>query len=125
MSELVAGTRTAYWTIAAEDLVKVEANRYGRFPGHAGTFETSLALALRPELVREPRPHRDDAGTDLASAKNYRLERHGSWQKIDGFTDSPDRGTAELGRLYLTTVAEAVGRALVDFYVATGGQLEG
>ncbi len=112
----------SYWTIAADDLVRVEANRYGRFPGHAGTFETSLVLALRPELVREPRPHRDDAGTTLASSLSYRLERHGSWQEIDGYTDSPDQGTAERGRLYLATVAEAVGRALVEFYVTTGGQ---
>jgi creatinine amidohydrolase len=112
----------SYWTIAMDDLVRVEANRYGRFPGHAGTFETSLVLALRPELIREPRPHRDDFGTTLSSAPNYRLERHGSWQEIDGYTDSPDQGTADLGRLYLTTVADAVGRAMVEFYVTTGGK---
>ena len=117
-AELAAAS---YWTIASDDLVKVEANRYGRFPGHAGTFETSLVLALRPELVREPRPHRDDAGTTLVSSPNYRLERHGAWQEIDGYTDSPDQGTPALGRLYLQTVAGAVGRTLIEFYQTTGG----
>jgi len=113
----------SYWTIAMDDLVRVEANRYGRFPGHAGTFETSLVLALQPELVREPRPHRDDVGYgSLMLATAYRLERHRAWQEIDGYTDSPDRGTAELGRLFLETVADAVGRALTEFYATTGGK---
>lgn len=113
----------SYWTIAADDLVRVEANRYGRFPGHAGTFETSVVLALRPELVQEPRPHRDDLGFgSLTRERAYRLERHGAWQEIDGYTDSPDQGTAELGRTFLETVAEAVGRTLTEFYVTTGGK---
>jgi creatinine amidohydrolase len=112
----------SYWTIGWDDLVRVEAQRYGRFPGHAGAFETSLVLALRPELVREPRPHRENlAPWEPRIAPAYRLERHGSWQEIDGFTDSPDTGTAERGRLYLETIAGAVGRALVEFYAATGG----
>ncbi|MEA2513287.1 MAG: creatinine amidohydrolase [Thermomicrobiales bacterium] len=114
----------SYWTIAWNDLVGVEAQRYGRFPGHAGTFETSLVMALRPELVREPRPHRDDIAawsTDPAPA--YRLERYGTWQAMNGYTDSPDRGKGERGELFLKTVAEAVGRALTEFYVTTGGTL--
>jgi creatinine amidohydrolase len=114
----------SYWTVAWDDLVRLETHRYGRFPGHAGTFETSLVLALRPELVREPRPHRDDVPPWTPNpAPPYRLERHGSWQAIDGYTDSPDRGDAERGRTYLDTVAQAVGRALTEFYVTSGGRL--
>ena len=50
-------------------------------------------LALQPGLVRQPRPHRDDAAG---------AESHGAWQSADGYTDSPDRGSA-LVELYPTT----------------------
>jgi hypothetical protein len=42
---------------------------------------------------------------------------------MNGYTDSPDRGEGERGELFLKTVAEAVGRALTEFYVTTGGTL--
>jgi creatinine amidohydrolase len=114
----------SYWTVAWDELVRLETHRYGRFPGHAGAFETSVVLALRPELVREPRPHRDDVPAWTPNpAPPYRLERHGSWQAIDGYTDSPDRGDADRGRAYLDAIATAVGRALSEFYVTAGGTL--
>jgi creatinine amidohydrolase len=114
----------SYWTVAWDDLVRLETHQFGRFPGHAGAFETSLVLALRPELVREPRPHRDNVPPWTPHpAPPYRLERHGSWQAIDGYTDSPDRGEAARGRTYLSTIAGAVSRALIEFYVTTGGTL--
>src|SRR5690349_8269436 len=40
-----------YWTIAWEALVAEAAHERAGLPGHAGTFETSLIMALRPELV--------------------------------------------------------------------------
>ena len=117
----------SYWVPAWDALVEQEAHLDGRLPGHAGAFETSLMLALRPELVREPRPHRDAAtGSDPRSASPpVRLERHGSWQEIDGYSDSPDRGSAERGHAFLGAIVESVGRALVEFYAATGGTLGG
>lgn len=114
----------SYWTVAWDELVRLDTHHFGRFPGHAGAFETSLVLALRPDLVREPRPHRDNVSPSTPNlAPPYRLEMHGSWQAIDGYTDSPDRGEAERGRTYLDTIAAAVGNALTEFYVTTGGRL--
>ena len=52
----------SYWTIAWKALVEAEAHRGRRLPGHAGDFETSIMLSLRPELVPEVRPHRDHIG---------------------------------------------------------------
>lgn len=113
----------SYWTIAWDDLVAAGACEPGRLPGHAGAFETALVLALRHELVREPRPRHDDApGGDPRPIAPYRAESHGSWQAMNGYTDSPARATAEQGRAYLNTAARAVGRALVEFYRATGGE---
>jgi creatinine amidohydrolase len=114
----------SYWTIAGDALRQAGANSNGRYPGHAGDFETSVVMALRPELIREPRPHRDDVSAwTTAPAPNYRLERHGSWQAMNGYTDSPDRGEAERGALYLQTVVTSVAEALTEFFITTGGAL--
>ena len=70
------------------------------------------------------RAHRADAaGADPRGARRpYRAESHGSWQSFDGYTDSPDRGTAARGHAYLAAAARAVGRAFVEFHTATGGR---
>ncbi|MCC6628922.1 MAG: creatininase family protein [Chloroflexi bacterium] len=108
----------SYWTIAWEALVAAGAHQCGGFPGHAGAFETSVVLALRPELIQEPRPHRDGVppGDPAMMTQPYRAEFHGSWQRMNGFTDSPARGTADLGRAYLDAAIAAVGAAFVAFY---------
>ncbi len=104
----------SYWTVARQRLAEARAhNAYG-LPGHAGEFETSLVLALRPELVREPRPDRE--GRAGVSAMPYRVEASGFWQGIDGYTDSPARATAESGRAYVEAIVEAVAEAFVGFY---------
>lgn len=111
----------SYWTIAWEALVAAGAHEQGGFPGHAGAFETSVMLALRPDLVQEPRPRRVDAppGDPKAMAHPYRAEFHGSWQRMNGFTDSPARATADRGRAYLEAAIGAVGAAFVAFYQRT------
>src|SRR5436309_1094354 len=49
----------SYWNIAWRELVAIDAHRGRRLPGHAGDFETSLMLSLRPDLVPAERPRRD------------------------------------------------------------------
>jgi creatinine amidohydrolase len=106
-----------YWTIAWDALLAEQAHIAAGLPGHAGTFETSLMLALRPELVREPRPHRDaPADDDPRGRPAYRAERHGSWQQIDGYTDSPDQADAQRGQRYLAAIIREVAGALREFY---------
>jgi creatinine amidohydrolase len=110
----------SYWVMAWDALVGEEAHLTGNFPGHAGAFETSLIMALRPDLVAERLPHRD--GVPVGAARTfespYRKELHGSWQAIDGYSGSPDRADAERGRAYLATVIRATADAFVDFYSA-------
>lgn len=108
----------SYWNIAWEALVAEQAHVPGLLPGHAGAFETSLVMALRPELVREPRPSRPHAtGSNPKGSRGpYRFEVHGFWQDIDGYTDSPDRGDGARGRTYLSAAAEAVAAAFLEFY---------
>jgi creatinine amidohydrolase len=117
-AHLAAGS---YWNVAWDALVAEGAHIPGELPGHAGAFETSVVMALRPELVTEPRPHRSGAtGSDPRSfASPYRSEVHGWWQSIDGYTDSPDRGEAIRGEAYLAVAARSVAKALVEFYSKT------
>jgi creatinine amidohydrolase len=105
-----------YWTIAWESLVAAQAHVGAGLPGHAGRFETALMLALRPELVREPRPHRDaPEGSSARGYSPYRAELHGAWQRIDGYTDSPDRADARLGAELRDLIVRDVARALAEF----------
>lgn len=108
----------SYWNIAWDALIEVDAHKGRRLPGHAGDFETSVMMSLRPELVPAERPHRDGVGdTDPRSFHQpYRHERHGSWREINGFTDSPDQGTAEKGARDRAAIVGALKAAFVEFY---------
>lgn len=108
----------SYWTIAWEQLTAAGAGRAGHLPGHAGAFESSLVAALRPELVREPRPARalDQRSSPPMPSDPYRSEIHGFWQQIDGYTDSPALGNDADGRRFLAAAIEGVSAALAAFY---------
>lgn len=112
----------SWWSLASEELVAAGALDIGRLPGHAGAFESSLVLALDESLVREPRPHRDDedpsARAGTIDAK-MRVERPGSWQTIDGFTDSPDAGRADLGRTFLDVAAKKLALTMAEFFAGS------
>ena len=117
----VSVASASYWTVAWDAMIALNAHIGQRFPGHAGAFETSVMLSLRPELVCEPRPHRDrvESTDPRGYIRPYRAEFTGSWQKIDGYTDSPDRGTAELGHQYVKATTEALANAMIEFHGQT------
>ena len=110
----------SWWHLAAEGLAAAGARDIGRLPGHAGAFETSLVLALDPSLVRTPRPHRPGWVSSLGSIDvPVRVERPGSWQATEGFTDSPAAASEELGHTFLKIGIDAVADAMIDFYEAS------
>lgn len=105
----------SWWALAREPLLDAGADA-GSLPGHAGAFETSLILALRPELVAEQRPHRDHVVSQPRSYPRIVVsEGDGFWQAIDGYTDSPDKSRADDGRTWLEVAAEVLAEALRDF----------
>lgn len=108
----------SWWAMAHQDLASAGAAEIGRLPGHAGAFESSVVLALDATLVREPRPHRPEWSSPLLGTVDapVRIERPGSWEATDGFTDSPSRGTAELGRTYLEIGVDKLTEAVAGFY---------
>ncbi|MCD6028603.1 MAG: hypothetical protein K0S78_777 [Thermomicrobiales bacterium] len=107
----------SYWDLASDMLTAAGLDGIGHLPGHAGVFETSLILALRPELVASPLPHRDEAELARVAIPHtpFRAERAGFWESIDGFTDSPDQASAELGQRLLETIIPPVANALGQF----------
>lgn len=79
-------------------------------PGHAGAMETSMMLALRPDLVQldrnEEQPAQPLATREIAGLAH---PRPGDWASSGGRTDGI-RPDAELGAQLL----DALGRALTD-----------
>jgi creatinine amidohydrolase len=107
----------SYWDLARAVLAECEPGLKGPLPGHAGHFETSLIMALRPDLVSSPLPQRnpDEIARAAIPATAFRAERHGFWQRIDGHTDSPHEATAEHGQSLLALIVPAVAEALRQF----------
>lgn len=121
LNEPVKVAAGSYWSIAWDALVAAGAHLDARLPGHAGIFETSMMLALRPDLVPSERPSREgDFQSDpRAFQRAYRAEHHGSWQQINGFTDSPDRATAARGERDRDIIVKALAEAFVTFARST------
>jgi len=116
----VAGT--SYWTCAAEVLAGVDPS-LGPVPGHAGGFETSCMMAVRPELIREdrrpaPEPEWQPLVRDALSGGAVR--RPDVWSVSDGRTDDGRRAEPRLGAELMEAIAARVGRFLVDFHRAAG-----
>jgi creatinine amidohydrolase len=107
----------SYWDLARESLAERVPELGERLPGHAGAFETSLIMALHPDLVTSPLPHRtaEEMARTTVSRAPFRAERHGFWRSIDGYTDSPDQASAERGQRLLEIIVAATAAALVRF----------
>jgi creatinine amidohydrolase len=111
----------SWWTIAWDALVREGAADAGTFPGHSGAFETSLVQAMRPDLVVGPLPHREALGKveRRRFLGDLRVERHGSWTDMEGWTDSPDRATAERGAGYLDASIAALAAQFLAVHAAS------
>jgi creatinine amidohydrolase len=112
----------SYYELARVDLETAGAHRLGEVPGHAGAFETSLMLAVRPDLVRSealpegPVPAEPERNTDGPS---YRYVGPGPFRGGRGFSDRPARARADRGHQLLRTCTAATARALRAFHSTT------
>jgi creatinine amidohydrolase len=103
----------SYWETCEPDaLPRIE----GRIPGHAGAFETSLMLAVAPELVNldAMRPSPLPAPARVFGAHVPTPPR--VWREIDGFTDDPRSATCEIGVAALDVLASGVAGCLDDVW---------
>lgn len=108
----------SYWAIAASVL-----QSYGfDSPGHAGNFETSLMLALEPELVhlnRRPTDAADSTPLGRPEIPGATIRRKGLWAASDGRTDDASRAAADIGAAMLDEIAAAVAQFLLQFHRST------
>jgi creatinine amidohydrolase len=109
----------SWWAMAYDALVEAGGS-IGNIPGHAGGFETAAMLAIAGHLVKKPLPQRSDSTAATPHFRSaYRKEVHGSWEALDGFTDSPGDASAELGSTFLAIAVARVAAALQAFYAET------
>ena len=104
----------SYWEIAAAALAADPDLGPVRRPGHAGQFETATMMAMEPLRVREPRPVRPVDTSVVPMIPGTRIESSGMWRRHDGWTDHPDRATAEQGERVLAIIVGAVAAALTE-----------
>ena len=83
----------------------------GPLHGHAGSFETSLVLALDPERVRPDLARPSPGGGARPRPRGLVVGEPGRWQELDGFTDRPDEASRERGEQALAACVAAVAAA--------------
>ena len=90
----------------------VDANEIdGPVHGHAGSFETSLVLALDPERVRPELAKPSPGGPARTKARGLVVAEPGRWQELDGYTDRPDEASRARGEQALAACVAAVAAA--------------
>lgn len=88
-------------------------------PGHAGHFETSLMLALAPELVRLDRRPNDGIPMQPLAAPGLpgAYTRHPDlWEKSDGRTDDASHASADLGARLMPAMIDEIASYIVAFH---------
>ena len=94
----------SYWDLADRELAALAEGRR-RTMGHACEFETSMMLALRPELVQRDEI-RDDPPRDDVTLRGLFLADD-MWQKTDhGCVGYPERASAEKGKAFLAAAID-------------------
>lgn len=94
----------SYWDLTARELAAL-AEGPRKNMGHACEFETSMMLALRPELVRT-KEIRDDPPRDDSALRGLFLADD-MYQKTDhGAVGYPSLASAEKGRAFLAAAVE-------------------
>jgi creatinine amidohydrolase len=97
-------TAASYWELADQELAAL-AEGPRKSMGHACEFETSLVLALRPDLVRREEI-RDDPPKDEPASRGLFTAEDMKQRTDHGAVGYPERATAEKGRAFLTAAIE-------------------
>lgn len=84
-------------------------------PGHAGAFETSIMLALHPELVHLDEAPGDQGPFPLATNELPGIadSRPADWRSSDGRTDGPAAATREFGEHAAESIAARIAQLAI------------
>jgi creatinine amidohydrolase len=120
-TDLDVGT-ASYWDLVRDRLLQdpAVADVVKDMPGHAGYFETSLMLALRPELVDvDAYPTRSAAPPRKTGAPKRPVpfvQRSPIWhQRAGGISDLPVEASAEIGKRILEHTLASLTECLLAF----------
>ncbi|MCB0064203.1 MAG: creatininase family protein [Caldilineaceae bacterium] len=110
----------AYWDIARAALVERSGMPNLRIPGHAGRFETSMVMALRPDLISEAGLGKVQDQSKVTKGlfgnlTGATVQMHGAWAAGTGYTDNPAESSAEEGETLLQIVVEQVSQFYIEF----------
>lgn len=102
----------SYWSLP---VARKDGSKGSVSPGHAGHFETSLMLALRPDLVQLE--HRLAPLGALHSIEHG--QEHGAFARSGGTTDDASQADADEGKRLLEEFTGAMADYLVKFHRQT------
>jgi creatinine amidohydrolase len=97
-------TAASYWEIADKELAAL-AEGPRKSMGHACEFETSMIMALRPELVRRD-AIQDDPPADEPVLRGLYIASDMKRETDHGAVGYPERATAERGRAFLAAAMD-------------------
>jgi creatinine amidohydrolase len=100
----------SYWDLAAAELAAL-AEGPRKMMGHACEFETSMMLALRPDLVRRDQI-RDDPPREDAALRGLYLAEDMKQRTDHGAVGYPELAAAEKGRAFLDAAIERTVRVI-------------
>ncbi|HEX4222988.1 MAG TPA: creatininase family protein [Pseudonocardiaceae bacterium] len=93
-------------------------------PGHAGWWETCLAMATRPEIVHTERFTAEPLGPrglhSYEPAPGLNVQRHGEWARSGGTTDPAAGADGMIGAAIIQAKVDGLVDALVRFEELTG-----
>ena len=112
----------SYWDLVRDRLLEdpMVADVVKYMPGHAGYFETSVMLALRPELVDVGAYPTESSGPARKQGLQSRsipfVQRSPKWhQKMGGYSDSPSNASAKIGNRVLEHTIACLTECLLSF----------
>jgi creatinine amidohydrolase len=112
----MAVAAVSYWTVGKAAMEGFP----GSSPGHAGHFETSVVLAVRPDLPQLDRRFPPDPGPrPLAVSGQVRgvsVRYPGIWEASAGVSDAADQASQEIGEQTVAAIAQATAHFLVAFH---------
>ncbi|MGH8881286.1 MAG: creatininase family protein, partial [Stackebrandtia sp.] len=104
----------SYWTLAADGPIPA-----ARIPGHAGGFEASLLLAVRPDLLAAETVPAATPGPAAVHTRDFgpgvTVVRAGDWAASDGFTDDPGTADTDTGRACHELIVRRLATVLDEF----------
>jgi len=106
----------SYWDAVTE----VEGGKFGVFPGHAGKYEASLLMRVRPDLL--PADTEFSAGepngqmqSGIGIGGKALVIRSHDWKTTGGWTDNPAGSTPEDGEPYRAAIVAGLQQRIAAF----------